>query len=56
MKKSIELLSTEFRESYPFVSASRDVIERFVREYKSHSVHLLYDYIMSQGLEDEVEI
>lgn len=56
MKKSIESLYGELRERYPYVSVDKKVVEQFVRNYKSHSVHLLYDYILSQGLEDDVEI
>ena len=56
MKEKIDLLYAEFRESYPYVSIDRRVVELFIRRFNTCNVHLLYDFVLSQGLEDEVEI
>jgi hypothetical protein len=56
MKEKIESLRREFAENYPWVSIERRAIEQFLRESRNHSVHCLYDFVLSQGLEDEVEI
>lgn len=56
MKEKIESLQREFRENYPWVSIDKRVVELFVRKFNLCNVHFLYDFVMSQGLEDEVEI
>lgn len=56
MKEKIDSLYAEFKESYPYVSIDRQVVELFVRKFNLCNVHFLYDFVMSQGLEDEVEI
>ena len=56
MKRKIESLYAEFTETYPYVSIERKVVEQFVKNYNNHSVHHLYDFILSQGLEDDIEI
>lgn len=56
MKEKIESLYAEFKESYPYVSIDKRVVEQFVRKFNLCNVHFLYDFVMSQGLEDEVEI
>ena len=56
MKEKINALHAEFTSTYPHVSVSRQAVEQFLKTFKNHSVHLLYDYILSQGLEDDIEI
>ena len=45
-----------FRSTYPYVSVDKKVVARFIKQYKSTDVHMLYDYILSQDLADEVEL
>ena len=56
MNETINSLYAEFTESYPYVSIDKRVVELFVRKFNLCNVHFLYDFVMSQGLEDEVEI
>ena len=56
MNETINSLYAEFTESYPYVSIDKRVVEQFVRKFNRCNVHFLYDFVMSQGLEDEVEI
>lgn len=50
-----------FIKEYPFITVNEDVIEDFVKQYpqvtnSSKDLDLLMDYILSQGLEDEIEL
>ena len=59
MEARINALYEEFREVYPFVSVSRQVVSEFVKSSKTvmkHDVHYLFDYIMANDLAEEVEI
>ena len=50
-----------FIKEYPFITVNEDVIRDFVKQYpkitnSSKDLDLLMDYILSQGLEDEIEL
>lgn len=50
-----------FINKYPFLTVNEDVIKDFVKEYpkitnSSKDLDLLMDYILSKGLEDEIEL
>lgn len=50
-----------FIKEYPFITVNEDVIEDFVKQYpqvtnSSNDLDLLKDYILSKGLEDEIEL
>ena len=50
-----------FINKYPFITVNEDVIRDFVKEYpkvtnSSKDLDLLKDYILSKGLEDEIEL
>lgn len=54
---TFEELKKQFNETYSYVSVDDSVIKSFLKSHKKiASVHLLYDYVLSQGLEDEVEL
>lgn len=52
----IDELYEDLSDNYPFISASKKVVEQFWRKFKSKRMDLLVDYIMSQDLVDEVEL
>ena len=56
--KEIDELYQEFRDTYGFVSVSRkDVAEYYRNMYgKQIRVDLLLDYILSNGLEEDIEL
>ena len=50
-----------FITEYPYISVNEDVIRDFVKQYpkitnSSKDLDLLKDYILSKGLEDEIEL
>lgn len=50
-----------FINKYPFLTLKEDVIKDFVKQYpqitnSSKDLDLLKDYILSKGLEDEIEL
>ena len=50
-----------FITEYPYISVDESVIENYVKEStkitnSSKDLDLLRDYILSQGLEDEIEL
>ena len=50
-----------FIKEYPFIIVNEDVIRDFVKQYpkvtnSSKDLDLLKDYILSKGLEDEIEL
>lgn len=50
-----------FITEYPYISVDESVIENYVKENPkitncSRDLDLLRDYILSQGLEDEIEL
>ena len=50
-----------FINKYPFITVNKDVIRDFVKQYpkvtnSSKDLDLLKDYILSKGLEDEIEL
>lgn len=50
-----------FINKYPFITVNEDVIKDFVKEYpkitnSSKDLDFLKDYILSKGLEDEIEL
>ena len=54
-------LYLEFINKYPFITVNEDVIGDFVKQYpkitnSSKDLDLLKDYILSKGLEDEIEL
>lgn len=54
-------LYLEFINKYPFITVNEDVIRDFVKQYpkvtnSSKDLDLLKDYILSKGLEDEIEL
>lgn len=54
-------LHLAFINKYPFITVNEDVIKDFVKEYpkitnSSKDLDLLMDYILSKGLEDEIEL
>ena len=51
-------LYEEFLEQYPFVSISRRDVDEYYRNMhgKQVRVDLLLDYILSQGLEEDIEL
>lgn len=52
---TVDQLHEVLRDFYPYVSVDKKVVARFMRQYKSTDVHMLYDYILSQDLADEIE-
>lgn len=54
-------LYLSFINKYPFITVNEDVIRDFVKQYpkitnSSKDLDLLEDYILSKGLEDEIEL
>lgn len=49
-------LIKDFRSKYPFVGISECAVGEYMRLFSNHSVDGLYDYVMSQSLQDEVEL
>ena len=54
-------LYLEFINKYPYISVNEDVIRDYVKQYpkvtnSSKDLDLLRDYILSKGLEDEIEL
>lgn len=54
-------LYLEFINKYPYITVNEDVIRDYVKEYpkitnSSKDLDLLMDYILSKGLEDEIEL
>lgn len=50
-----------FITEYPYITVSEDVIRDYVKQYpkvtnSSKDLDLLMDYILSKGLEDEIEL
>ena len=50
-----------FINKYPFLTVNEDVIKDYVKQYpqvtnSSKDLDLLKDYILSKGLEDEIEL
>lgn len=50
-----------FITEYPYITVSEDVIRDYVKQYpkvtnSSKDLDLLRDYILSKGLEDEIEL
>lgn len=50
-----------FINKYPFLTVKEDVIRDYVKQYpkvtnSSKDLDLLRDYILSKGLEDEIEL
>ncbi len=56
MKDVMNAIYKDFRETYPFVSIGKEVVEAFYVRFKSTRVDLLLDYIISQGLEEDMEL
>ena len=56
MRTKIETLYGEFLAKYPFVTIDRSVVARFHKEYNSTNVDMLFDFVLAQGLEDDIEI
>lgn len=52
--KTVNQLHEAFRDSYPYVSVDKKVVARFIKQYRSTDVHMLYDYVLSQALADDV--
>lgn len=49
-------LHSQFRAVYGYVTVSTEVVQKFINTCKSKNIDLLYDYILSQGLAEEVEL
>ena len=49
-------LINDFRSKYPFVGISESIVKEYLRRCENHSVDGLYDYVISQSLQDEVEL
>lgn len=54
-------LYLEFLNKYPYITVNEDVIKDYVKQYpkvtnSSKDLDLLMDYILSKGLEDEIEL
>ena len=50
-----------FINKYPYITVNEDVIKDYVKQYpkvtnSSKDLDLLKDYILSKGLEDEIEL
>ena len=50
-----------FINKYPYITVNEDVIKDYVKQYpkvtnSSKDLDLLMDYILSKGLEDEIEL
>lgn len=50
-----------FTNKYPYITVNEDVIKDYVKQYpkvtnSSKDLDLLMDYILSKGLEDEIEL
>ena len=52
----VDALLERLHTYYGFILVDRKVVWRFWQEFKSTRVDLLFDYIMSQDLADEVEL
>lgn len=51
--ETVTMLANQLRSIYPYVTVEESVIRKYVRSCKDEktvSVHLLYDYVLSQGL------
>lgn len=42
--------------AYPYISFSVEVVKQFLNEGHKPDIWLLYDYILSQDLADEIEL
>lgn len=49
-------LHRQFRAAFGYVIVSTEVVQKFINTYKSKNIDLLYDYVLSQGLAEEVEL
>ncbi len=50
---TVEMLAQQLRQEYPYVYVEESVIRKYIRSCKDEkmiSVHLLYDYVLSQDL------
>ena len=54
MDRIIDELYSDFMEQYSFVCLEKKYVKEFYEKFKSTNVDMLYDYIMSNGLEEEV--
>lgn len=44
-----------FISKFPFISISVETVQRFLSLYKRDNISMLHDYVLSQGLAEEVE-
>lgn len=49
-------LHRQFTAAYSYVTVSTATVQKFINAYKSKNIDLLYDYVLSQGLAEEVEL
>lgn len=57
-REEIDKLYTEFRERYGFVSITREAVEDYYRNMygKPVRIDMLLDYILANGLEEDIEL
>lgn len=48
-------LHRQFTAVYGYVTVSTATVQQFINACKSKNIDLLYDYVLSQGLAEEVE-
>ena len=56
MKTKLEALYGDFTTKYPFITIDRSTVAQFYKEYNSTNVDMLFDYVLAQGLDDDIEI
>lgn len=49
-------LHSQFTAEYSFITVSVETVQTFINTYKSKNLNLLYDYILSQDLAEEIEL
>lgn len=49
-------LHRQFREAFRFITVSTETVQRFINTCKSKNLDLLYDYVLSQNMTEEVEL
>jgi hypothetical protein len=57
-REEIDKLYTEFREQYGFVSITREAVADYYRNMygKPVRIDMLLDYILANGLEEDIEL
>lgn len=56
MDNIIDILYNNFMQQYSFVCINKEVVKQFYERFKSDNVHMLLDYVISNGLEEDIEL